>query len=592
MSQRNFVTIEEVSAKQNNVKTLIRFAGSLSLLHKLVVPTVLVMFFAAAIPPYFLWFVGEMLGCFGDVGCTVAHELFNREIVIPATTSTLVVLVLLAMFCRISAWMLFELSGQWSTQNVHRELMQSMSGVRTTFFDENPSGRLLNRMLSDWGMLRLEGVMSYGDTANGLIEVLCVGALIMVANPVAGLLIIPAVVCYIALQAQLAPMMSHAREIRSVKIGETLHRETDLIEGRTIFKLYNTQANLLERIHRAFGDSMNIQLFYARLMAWGMLWMGLISAVYAVTVYGFLVYGLHAGIITTTLAAVIITAVFNLNNLFFNLAWDMSFLGETASHARRVFFMIDLPNETTEESKALPVRPMIRDTELEGDIVFDNYTMSYRPGLPRILDGLSLMIPAGRKVGIVGRTGAGKSSLMQALFRMVHHQAGDIRIGGQSLFNLDVNCVRSHFGVVPQDPYLFMGDIRFNLRGDLDVSDEEMRAVLKMVGLDVSLNARVLEGGRDYSVGERQLLCIARLILLDKKIILMDEPTSALDRKTDDMIQRLMRTVLANKTVVTIAHRLESLERYDLILEMKDGRLLREGTPGQMISGLQDQFVA
>ena len=592
MSQRNFVTIEEVSAKQNNVKTLIRFAGSLSLLHKLVVPTVLVMFFAAAIPPYFLWFVGEMLGCFGDVGCTVAHELFSRKIVIPATTSTLVVLVLLAMFCRISAWMLFELSGQWSTQNVHRELMQSMSGVRTTFFDENPSGRLLNRMLSDWGMLRLEGVMSYGDTANGLIEVLCVGALIMVANPVAGLLIIPAVVCYIALQAQLAPMMSHAREIRSVKIGETLHRETDLIEGRTIFKLYNTQANLLERIHRAFGDSMNIQLFYARLMAWGMLWMGLISAVYAVTVYGFLVYGLHAGIITTTLAAVIITAVFNLNNLFFNLAWDMSFLGETASHARRVFFMIDLPNETTEESKALPVRPMIRDTELEGDIVFDNYTMSYRPGLPRILDGLSLMIPAGRKVGIVGRTGAGKSSLMQALFRMVHHQAGDIRIGGQSLFNLDVNCVRSHFGVVPQDPYLFMGDIRFNLRGDLDVSDEEMRAVLKMVGLDVSLNARVLEGGRDYSVGERQLLCIARLILLDKKIILMDEPTSALDRKTDDMIQRLMRTVLANKTVVTIAHRLESLERYDLILEMKDGRLLREGTPGQMISGLQDQFVA
>ena len=592
MGQRNFVTIEEVSAKQNNVKTLIRFAGSLSLLHKLVVPTVLVMFFAAAIPPYFLWFVGEMLGCFGDVGCTVTHELFSREIVIPATTSTLVVLVLLAMFCRISAWMLFELSGQWSTQNVHRELMQSMSGVRTTFFDENPSGRLLNRMLSDWGMLRLEGVMSYGDTANGLIEVLCVGALIMVANPVAGLLIIPAVVCYIALQAQLAPMMSHAREIRSVKIGETLHRETDLIEGRTIFKLYNTQANLLERIHRAFGDSMNIQLFYARLMAWGMLWMGLISAVYAVTVYGFLVYGLHAGIITTTLAAVIITAVFNLNNLFFNLAWDMSFLGETASHARRVFFMIDLPNETTEESKALPVRPMIRDAELEGDIVFDNYTMSYRPGLPRILDGLSLMIPAGRKVGIVGRTGAGKSSLMQALFRMVHHQAGDIRIGGQSLFNLDVNCVRSHFGVVPQDPYLFMGDIRFNLRGDLDVSDEEMRAVLKMVGLDVSLNARVLEGGRDYSVGERQLLCIARLILLDKKIILMDEPTSALDRKTDDMIQRLMRTVLANKTVVTIAHRLESLERYDLILEMKDGRLLREGTPGQMISGLQDQFVA
>ena len=592
MNHKNFVTVEEVSAKQNNIKTLIRFAGSLSLLHKLMAPTLLVMFFAAAIPPYFLWFVGGMLGCFGEAGCSVTHDVLNHEVVIPATISTLVVLVLAAMFCRISAWMLFELSGQWSTQNVHRDLMENMSNVRTTFYDENPSGRLLNRMLSDWGMLRLEGVMSYGDTANGLIEVLCVGALIMVANPIAGLLIIPAVVCYIALQAQLAPMMSHAREIRSVKIGETLHRETDLIEGRTIFKLYNTQQNLLERIHRAFGDSMNIQLFYARLMAWGMLCMGLISAVYAIVVYGFLVYGLHAGLITTTLAAVIITAVFNLNSLFFNLAWDMSFLGETASHARRVFFMIDLPNETAEESKALPVRPIVTDAELTGDIVFDDYAMSYRPGLPRILDGLSLVISAGKKVGIVGRTGAGKSSLMQALFRMVHHQAGDIRIGDQSLFEVDVNCVRSHFGVVPQDPYLFMGDIRFNLKGDLDVSDEDMKAVLNTVGLDVSLDARVLEGGRDFSVGERQLLCIARLILLDKNIILMDEPTSALDRKTDETIQRLMRTVLAEKTVITIAHRLESLERYDLILEMKDGRLLRQGTPRQLIPDLQDQFVA
>lgn len=592
MNHKNFVTIEEVSAKQDNIKTLIRFAGSLSLLHKLMAPTLLVMFFAAAIPPYFLWFIGEMLGCFGQSSCAITHNLMNWEVVIPASMSTLVVLVLCAMFCRISAWMLFELSGQWSTQNVHRDLMENMSGVRTTFFDENPSGRLLNRMLSDWGMLRLEGVMSYGDTANGLIEVLCVGALIMVANPIAGLLIIPAVICYIALQAQLAPMMSHAREIRSVKIGETLHRETDLIEGRTIFKLYDTQKNLLGRIHRAFGDSMNIQLFYARLMAWGMLWMGLISAVYAIVVYGFLVYGLHAGLITTTLAAVIITAIFNLNSLFFNLAWDMSFLGETASHARRVFFMIDLPDETTEESKALPVRPIVSDAVLTGDIVFDNYAMSYRPGLPKILDGLSLVIPEGKKVGIVGRTGAGKSSLMQALFRMVHHQAGDIRIGGQSLFDVDVNRVRSHFGVVPQDPYLFMGDIRFNLKGDLHVADEEMKAVLETVGLDVSLDARVLEGGKDYSVGERQLLCIARLILLDKKIILMDEPTSALDRKTDDMIQRLMRTVLAEKTVVTIAHRLESLERYDLILEMKDGRLLRQGPPQQMIPDLQDQFVA
>ncbi len=592
MNHKNFVTAEEISAEQNNIKTLIRFASNLTLLRKILVPTLVVILLAAAIPPYFLWLVGELVACGANSACEVSHSVLGWDIVVPATLNTLVVLTLFAMACRVGAWTLFELSGQWSTQKIQADMMKSISGVRTTFFDENPSGRLINRLLGDYGMLRLEGVMSIGDTTNGLAEVLCVGLLIMVASPVAGLLIIPVVLLYVLLQAQLAPMMSHAREIRAVKIGEALHRETDLIEGRTIFTLYNRQKNLLGRIHQAFGDSMNIQLFYCRLMSWGMLWMGLISAAYAIVVYGFLTYGLQTGLVTTTLAAIVITAVFNLNNLFFGLAWDMSFLGETASHARRAFFMIDLPNEISQESRIKSL-DKTETKQLSGDICFDNYSMSYRADLPLILDKLTVTIPAGRKVGIVGRTGAGKSSLMQALFRMVYHQGGDICIGGESIFGLDIQCLRSHFGVVPQDPYLFAGTIRFNLAGDLaDVSDVRLRAALNTVQLNVDLDARVLEGGKDYSVGERQLLCIARLILLDKQYILMDEPTSSLDRKTDELIQRLMRTVLADKTVITIAHRLESLEHYDLIVEMSDGHLKRTGTPGEMISTLGQRHVA
>ena len=589
-----FTATEQISAKQNNLRTLVRFAGTLTLLKKIIVPTVMAMFFAAAIPPYFLWFVGEMVACGASDTCEeVAHSLAGWDLLLPATVSTLLMLVVLGMFFRVASWALFELSGQWSTQQIQADMMKSISHVRTTFFDENPSGRLINRLIGDYGMLRLEGVMSIGDTTNGLIEVLCVGFLIMLANPIAGLLIVPVVLLYVGLQSQLAPMMSHAREIRAVKIGEALHRETDLIEGRTMFTLYGKQKNLLERVQLAFGDSMNIQLFYCRLLGWGMFWMGMISAAYAVVVYAFLVYGIHAGVITTTLAAVIITAVFNLNSLFFGLSWDMSFMGETASHARRAFFMIDLPDETSQESRvAQPLSTPLADAQLQGDIVFDNYSMSYRPGLPNILDRLSLTLPEGKKVGLVGRTGAGKSSIMQSLFRMVYHQGGDIRIGGESIFGVDVNCVRRHFGVVPQDPYLFAGTIRLNLAGSLEVADDELRQVLETVGLDMNLDATVLEGGRDYSVGERQLLCIARLILLDKQFVLMDEPTSALDRNTDEMIQRLMWTELADKTVVTIAHRLESLVYYDLILELGEGHLLAEGPPREMIPSLRSRFVA
>ncbi len=258
--------------------------------------------------------------------------------------------------------------------------------------------------------------------------------------------------------------------------------------------------------------------------------------------------------------------------------------------------MIDLPNQTKDESaqdgfvlneadtesQARP-NPM-SNIELSGDISFENFSMSYRKGLPRILDGLSLTIPEGKKVGIIGRTGAGKSSLMQSLFRMVYHEAGDIKIGDQSIYGVEVNTVRRHFGVVPQDPYLFAGTIRFNLVGELgDLSDEACRNVLDIVGLKVDLDATVLEGGKDYSVGERQLLCLARLILLEKRYILMDEPTSSLERKTDEKIQQLLETELGDKTVITIAHRLESLEHYDIILEMADGKLLRESTPEKLV---------
>ena len=175
---------------------------------------------------------------------------------------------------------------------------------------------------------------------------------------------------------------------------------------------------------------------------------------------------------------------------------------------------------------------------------------------------------------------------------MVHHRRGDIRIGDSSIFDMEINCLRAHFGVVPQDPYLFAGTIRFNLQGDLDASDDALRDVLRRVGLSVNLDATVLEGGKDYSVGERQLLCIARVLLLDKQFVLMDEPTSSLDRKTDDLIQRLLKTELASRTVITIAHRLESLENYDLVIEMADGRLVQQGPPAVLIPALRERYVA
>jgi ABC-type multidrug transport system fused ATPase/permease subunit len=240
---------------------------------------------------------------------------------------------------------------------------------------------------------------------------------------------------------------------------------------------------------------------------------------------------------------------------------------------RRVFEFVDLPSEEIEEGRGTGTRTRPPSKPQNGDIRFANYTMSYRRDTPIILCNLNLTLPAGSKTALIGRTGSGKTSLLQALMRMVYVREGDIRIGNHSIFEMDVRELRQLFGVVPQSPYLFAGTILSNLDRVGTISTEVLEKSMKSVGLYFPLDHTVTEGGGNFSVGERQLICLARVIAAGRSIILMDEPTSGLDPETDARISEILRTALKDKTVLTIAHRQESLGNYDRIIEMQNGRV-------------------
>jgi ABC-type multidrug transport system fused ATPase/permease subunit len=210
--------------------------------------------------------------------------------------------------------------------------------------------------------------------------------------------------------------------------------------------------------------------------------------------------------------------------------------------------------------------------------------MSYRADSPVILDQLDLRLPLGTKTALVGRTGSGKTSVVQALFRMVHVRGGDLRIGPHSALERELGSVRRLFGVVPQQPYLFAGTLRENLDRTGRLGDARLREALGAVGLPLPLDLPVDEGGQNLSVGERQLLCLARIIAADRPFVIMDEATSGLDPETDARIHRVLRTRLTGKTVLTIAHRRESLFSYDRIVEMARGRVIWSGTPGELLA--------
>jgi len=586
-----FVKSERVSESQENRKVIFRFFWNLKLLRNFFIfPTLIFTFLYSLLPQYSLWYLGKLVHSLENQGqgqVNIIHQMFSMQFIIPLSVNVLWILFVGMFISRLGSAINFGLSSQWSTLYIHADMMKSITKVRATFFDENPSGRLLNRLLGDFHNVRIDGIWALKMFFSCLlVEVPCVAILVFIIAPLPSLLIIPLLFVYTLVQFQIAPMMSHAREIKSIEDGKVLHRETDIIDGHNVFLFYNKIGGLLESLYQVVKRSTNIGIFYARLLAWSFVYMELITVCYRIVVYAILIVALSNKVIDSTLCAVIITALYMLTSKFHELTVGINGVVRNTGLMRRIFQIIDLPVETDEESKlhnskTVPnyLLPVI------GDIVFHDFTMSYREDSPNIMEGLNLTLPAGKKIGIIGQTGTGKTSLLQAIFRMVYHQGGDIRIGGISIYDYEINHLRSQFGIVPQDPYLFAGTIRFNLIGNDDPShDKELMVLLNKIGLPVNLDAPVAEGGKDYSIGERQLLSLARVIFTNKPYIFMDEPTSSIDIQTDVQVQKIVHTYLAERTVITIAHRLESLAEYDLIIELRNGKLHKAGPPQELFA--------
>ncbi|CAL1286917.1 unnamed protein product [Larinioides sclopetarius] len=233
----------------------------------------------------------------------------------------------------------------------------------------------------------------------------------------------------------------------------------------------------------------------------------------------------------------------------------------------------------------------------KGSITFRNYKMRYREGMELVLQGINVDIPPGQKVGVVGRTGAGKSSIALALFRIVEPTEGSILIDGIDISDLGLHDLRSKITIIPQDPVVFSGKLRLNLDPLEEHSDEDLwRAIeqshLKnfVLSLEAGLDYQVSEGGGNMSVGQRQQLCLARALLKKTKILVLDEATAAVDLETDKLIQNTIRKEFWDCTVITIAHRLYTVLDYDRILVMEKGRIVEDGKPDDLLENPESFF--
>lgn len=229
----------------------------------------------------------------------------------------------------------------------------------------------------------------------------------------------------------------------------------------------------------------------------------------------------------------------------------------------------------------------------KGEIVFDNVEMRYRENLPLVLSGFSMHVQGGERIGVVGRTGAGKSSIMSTLFRLVEISGGSITIDGINISTIGLHDLRSRLAIIPQDPTLFRGTVRSNLDPFGEHTDLELWSALRQADLvssnesadrkgdssRVHLDSVVEEDGLNFSLGQRQLMALARALVRNCQIIICDEATSSVDMETDDKIQNTIATGFRGKTLLCIAHRLRTIIGYDRICVMDSGRIAELDTP-------------
>jgi ATP-binding cassette subfamily C (CFTR/MRP) protein 4 len=226
-----------------------------------------------------------------------------------------------------------------------------------------------------------------------------------------------------------------------------------------------------------------------------------------------------------------------------------------------------------------------------GAVNVSDLSVRYRPSLPLALDGATFSVPSGCRVGVVGRTGSGKSTLMQVLFRLLEAEKGDVLLDDVSIANVGLHRLRTSISVIPQVPTLFSG---CTVRENLDLfgihSDEAISKALKdahmsdvVAELPKGIHSLVSEGGSNFSVGQRQLLCLARAILSKNKLLILDEATASVDRRTDQMLHESLHESFGDATILAVAHRLDTVIDHDYILVLGQGKVLEFGPPADLL---------
>ncbi|XP_059310593.1 ABC transporter C family member 4-like, partial [Lycium ferocissimum] len=464
--------------------------------------------------------------------------------------------------------------GLKTAQRFFDQILDSILHAPMSFFDTTPSGRILSRASTDQSYVDFMipqflsiALMMYFTVA-GMLFITCQSAWPTI------FLIIPLVWLNIWYRRYYIASSRELTRLGSITKAPILHHFSETISGIMTVRCFRKEDKFFQGNVERVNANLRMDFHSNASNEWLGLRLEFIGSILICIATIFMVL-LPSFVIPPEYVGLALSYALPLNGVLFWMVSMSCMVENRMVSVERIKQFIRIPSEASWRIvNCLPSS----DWPYRGDIEIKNLKVRYRSNTPLVLKGISLRINGREKIGIVGRTGSGKSTLIQVFFRLVEPSAGTIIIDGVDICKLGLHDLRSRFGIIPQEPVLFQGTVRSNIDPLEQYSDDEIWKSLERCQLkDVvaakpeKLDATVVESGDNWSVGQRQLLCLGRVMLKNSKILFMDEATASVDSQTDAVIQGIIREDFAACTIITIAHRIPTVIDCDRVLVIDDG---------------------